>query len=117
MATSQRVDVTTIAEQIKGEEVNIFRDNKFLALYQEKGLITFNHRGKRECEWDLRIRINKLHAWDDGNPQNMPRVQRHVKMACRGGPTGPANPTANWNACRSAARKAASTSSPTPRST
>lgn len=81
MATSQRVDVTTIAEQIKGEEVNIFRDNKFLALYQEKGLITFNHRGKRECEWDLRIRINKLHAWDDGNPQNMPRVQRHVKMA------------------------------------
>ena len=67
MAASEfvRVDRTTIGEQIKGEEVNIIRNQKILALMESGGRISFGHSGKR-LEWDVRISRNDLTPYGDG---------------------------------------------------
>lgn len=71
-----RVNKTTIAEQIKQEEVNIVRLHKLLSLMEEKGQITFNHSGNG-MEWNVRVSRNKLTPYGDGQPLSFPRVNRH----------------------------------------
>jgi hypothetical protein len=47
MAEWSRVVNTTISDYVKGEEVNILRNRKLLALLKSRGRITFNHAGDR----------------------------------------------------------------------
>lgn len=47
MAEWQRVVNTTIHEYVKGEESNIMRNRKLLALMQARGRVTFNHAGDK----------------------------------------------------------------------
>lgn len=45
MAEWSRVVNTTISEFVKGEEVNILRNRKLLALMQQRGRVSYNHAG------------------------------------------------------------------------
>ncbi|MBY0513842.1 MAG: phage major capsid protein [Gemmataceae bacterium] len=70
-----RVDKTTIGEQIKGEELNIVRNQKVLALMEGNGRITFNHSGKR-MEFNVRKARNSLVPYGDGSGLDFARINR-----------------------------------------
>lgn len=70
-----RVDKTTIGEQIREEELNIVRNQKYLALMESSGRITFDHEGKR-MEFDVRKSRGTLVPYGDGSGLDFPRVNR-----------------------------------------
>ena len=76
---------TTIADYMRGEEVNILRNRKILALLKEKGRITFNHAGL-EMDWKVRYKRAPMTGYADGDTLSFARKERHktAKLSWRG---------------------------------
>jgi hypothetical protein len=77
---NRRLDVTTIAEQIKIEEVNIMKDNVLLATAEDKGRVSTGHSGKK-MEWNVKVRRNRFNPYGDGDPQNFDRQDRRIECS------------------------------------
>ena len=61
MADWARLANTTINEYLRGEEVQVMRNRKILALLQDRGRVTFNHNGLL-LDWKIRYRRAPLRA-------------------------------------------------------
>jgi hypothetical protein len=75
MAEWSRVVNTTIAEYVRGEEVNIVRNRKLLALMKEKGRITFNHGGTSVVK-RVRYKRAPMVGYADGDTLTFSRRDR-----------------------------------------
>lgn len=76
MAEWKRPEVTTIAKYIKGEEVNILKNQKITALFHQHGRVTTGHSGKR-MNWKVKKKRHVMNPYADTDILNMPRVNRH----------------------------------------
>ncbi len=76
---------TTISDYMKGEEVNILRNRKLLALLKEKGRISMNHSGL-EMDWKVRYKRALMTGYADGDTLSFARKDRHktAKLSWRG---------------------------------
>lgn len=75
MAEWSRVVNTTIAEYVKGEEVNILRNRKMLALMKQRGRITFNHGGTSIVK-RVRFKRAPMIGYADGDSLTFSRRDR-----------------------------------------
>lgn len=75
MADWTRVVNTTIANYVKGEEVNILRNRKLLAMLKERGRITFNWGGDK-MDWKVRYRRAPMQGYADTETLTFPRRDR-----------------------------------------
>jgi hypothetical protein len=71
-----RIVNTTIAQYIRGEEVNVIRNRKLLAMLKERGRITFNHSGTL-LDWKVRYRRAPITGYADGDTLTFARRDRH----------------------------------------
>lgn len=71
-----RVVNTTISEYLKGEEINVLRNRKLLALLKSKGRISMNHSGISHT-WRVRYKQVPMTGYSDGNTITFPRRERH----------------------------------------
>ena len=76
MAEWKRIDKTTITEHLRKEEINILQNQKSLALLQQKGNVSHNHRGK-DLDFRVRKRRNDMQTYGDAQQVNFDRVNRH----------------------------------------
>lgn len=76
MAEWTRVVHSTIAEYLKGEEVNVLRNRKLLALMKSKGRISMNHSGTSHV-WRVRYKQVPMTGYSDGNTVTFIRRERH----------------------------------------
>lgn len=75
MAEWARIVNTTISEYVKGEEVNILRNRKMLALLKSKGRITFNHAGDKIVK-RVRFKRAPMIGYSDGDTLTFSRRNR-----------------------------------------
>lgn len=75
MAEWSRIVNTTIAEYVKGEEVNILRNRKLLALLKSRGRITFNHGGDKIVK-RVRYKRAPMIGYTDGDTLTFSRRDR-----------------------------------------
>src|SRR5947209_7511693 len=75
MADWSRIVNTTIANYIKGEEVNILRNRKLTAMLKEKGRLTFNWSGDY-MDWKVRYRRAPMQGYADTETLTFPRRDR-----------------------------------------
>jgi hypothetical protein len=75
MADWSRVVNTTIKNYIKGEEVNILRNRKLLAMLKAKGRLTFNWGGDTMV-WRVRYRRAPMQGYMDSETLTFPRRDR-----------------------------------------
>ena len=75
MADWSRIVNTTIKNFIKGEEVNILRNRKVLAMLKSKGRITFNWGGDTMV-WRVRYRRAPMQGYADSETLTFPRRDR-----------------------------------------
>jgi hypothetical protein len=75
MADWSRVVNTTIANFIKGEEVNILRNRKLTAMLKSRGRITFNWAGEH-MDWKVRYRRAPMQGYADTDTLTFPRRDR-----------------------------------------
>src|SRR5947209_8232261 len=75
MADWSRVVNTTIANYIKGEEVNILRNRKLTAMLKSKGRITMNWSGDY-MDWKVRYRRVPMQGYADTDTLTFPRRDR-----------------------------------------
>jgi hypothetical protein len=73
-----RVMHTTIADYIKGEEVNVLRNRKLLALMKSRGRISMNHGGTSMI-WQVRAKRAPINGYADGDTLTFPRHERWKK--------------------------------------
>lgn len=68
MATPQwaRVANTTTQEYMKGEEVEVIRNRKLLAMMESRGRITFNHSGQF-ADWKIRFKRAPVQGYADSD--------------------------------------------------
>lgn len=80
-----RVANTTIANYMRGEEINILRNRKLLALIQGRGRITMNFSGT-EMDWKVRYKRAAMTGYADGDSLSFARKERHktAKLPMRG---------------------------------
>lgn len=70
-----RVVNTTIADYIRGEEVNIMRNRKVTAMLKAKGRITFNHGGDY-LDWKVRYKRSPMQGYADSDTLTFSRRDR-----------------------------------------
>lgn len=70
-----RVLTTTIHDYVKGEEVNILRNRKFLGLLKQKGRIEFNHSGDKISK-RVRYKRAPMVGYSDGQTLTFTRRDR-----------------------------------------
>ena len=75
MADWARLANTTINEYLRGEEVQVMRNRKILALLQDRGRVTFNHNGLL-LDWKIRYRRAPLTGFIDGDTLSFSRQNR-----------------------------------------
>lgn len=75
MADWSRVVNTTIANYIKGEEVNILRNRKLTAMLKSRGRITFNWSGEH-MDWKVRYKRAPMQGYADTDTLTFPRRDR-----------------------------------------
>jgi hypothetical protein len=75
MAEWSRVVNTTTHDWLRGEEVNVLRNRKLLALMKEKGRISFNHFGDA-VNWKVQYKQVPLQGAADGDTLTFPRRDR-----------------------------------------
>ena len=75
MADWARLANTTINEYLRGEEVQVMRNRKILALLQDRGRVTFNHSGLL-LDWKVRYRRAPLTGFIDGDTLTFSRQNR-----------------------------------------
>lgn len=75
MAEWSRIANTTIAEYVKGEEVNILRNRKFYAFMKSRGRLTFNHRGDKIVR-RVRYKRAPMTGYSDGDTLTFTRRDR-----------------------------------------
>lgn len=75
MAEWSRVVNTTIADYVKGEEVNILRNRKLLAYLKSKGRISFNHAGTSIVK-RVRYKRAPMIGYTDGDTLTFSRRDR-----------------------------------------
>lgn len=75
MSDWSRIVNTTIANYIKGEEVNILRNRKLTAMLKSKGRITFNWGGEH-MDWKVRYRRAPMQGYADTDTLSFPRRDR-----------------------------------------
>ena len=75
MADWARLANTTINEYLRGEEVQVMRNRKILALLQDRGRVTFNHNGLL-LDWKVRYRRAPLAGFIDGDTLSFSRQNR-----------------------------------------
>lgn len=75
MAEWSRVVNTTIHEYVKGEETNILRNRKMLALMKSRGRITFNHAGDKIVK-RVRYKRAPMIGYTDGDTLTFSRRDR-----------------------------------------
>ena len=75
MADWSRVVNTTIANYIKGEEVNILRNRKLTAMLKSRGRITFNWAGEH-MDWKVRYKRAPMQGYADTDTLTFPRRDR-----------------------------------------
>lgn len=75
MAEWSRIANTTIAEYVKGEEVNILRNRKFYAMLKQKGRISFNHEGDSIVK-RVRYKRAPMIGYSDGDTLTFTRRDR-----------------------------------------
>lgn len=76
MADWARTVNTTISDYIRGEEVNVMRNRKILALLQDRGRVTFNHGGQ-QLDWKVRYRRAPMAGFSDSDTLSFSRQNRH----------------------------------------
>ena len=76
MADWARITNTTIAEYIKGEENNVMRNRKILAMLQDRGRVTMNHAGLN-VDWKVRYRRAPMQGFADTDTLSFARQNRH----------------------------------------
>lgn len=70
-----RVDRTTIADYVKGEEINILKNQKVTALLHQKGRVTFDGEGNK-WNWKVRKSRGSLQPYGDTDLLTFPRRNR-----------------------------------------
>lgn len=75
MAEWSRVVNTTISDFVKGEEINILRNRKMLALMKQRGRITFNHSGDKIVK-RVRFKRAPMIGYTDGDTLTFSRRDR-----------------------------------------
>lgn len=75
MAEWARIANTTINEYLRGEEVEVMRNRKILALLQDRGRVTFNHDGQL-IDWKIRYRRAPMTGFIDGDTLTFSRQNR-----------------------------------------
>lgn len=75
MAEWSRLVNSTISKFIKGEEINILRNRKLLAMMKSKGRITFNWSGL-DMVWRVRYRRGPMQGYADSETLTFPRRDR-----------------------------------------
>ena len=75
MADWARLANTTINEYLRGEEVQVMRNRKILALLQDRGRVTFNHSGLL-LDWKVRYRRAPMIGFIDGDTLTFSRQNR-----------------------------------------
>jgi hypothetical protein len=75
MADWSRIVNTTIANYIKGEEVNILRNRKITAMLKSRGRITMNWSGDH-MDWKIRYRRAPMQGYADTDTLTFPRRDR-----------------------------------------
>ena len=70
-----RIVNTTIANYIRGEEVNILRNRKLTAILREKGRISLNWSGTK-MDWKVRYRRGGMQGFADTDTMSFKRVDR-----------------------------------------
>jgi len=75
MPSWARIVNTTTRKYFKGEEINILRNRKLLALMQSRGRITYNHSGE-SMDWKVRYRRSPLVGYADGDTLTFARTNK-----------------------------------------
>lgn len=75
MADWARLANTTINDYLRGEEVQVLRNRKILALLQDRGRVTFNHSGLL-LDWKVRYRRAPMSGFIDGDTLTFARQNR-----------------------------------------
>lgn len=75
MAEWSRIANTTIAEYVRGEESNIMRNRKLLALLKSRGRLTFNHAGDKIVK-RVRYKRAPMIGYTDGDTLTFSRRDR-----------------------------------------
>lgn len=70
-----RVVNTTIRKYVRGEQNNVMRNRKLLALLREKGRITYNHSGEM-LDWKVRYKRAPLEGYADADTLTFSRRNR-----------------------------------------
>jgi hypothetical protein len=70
-----RIVNTTIHEYVRGEEPNIMRNRKLLALLKDKGRITFNHAGDL-MDWKVKYKRAPMQGYADADTLTFSRRDR-----------------------------------------
>src|SRR5258708_2359145 len=76
MADWARLAATTINEYVRGEEVEVMRNRKILAMLQDRGRVTFNHEGLL-LDYKVRYRRAPMSGFIDGDTLTFSRQNRH----------------------------------------
>jgi hypothetical protein len=72
MSDWSRLVNSTISKYIKGEEINILRNRKLLAMMKSKGRISFNWSGL-DMVWRVRYKRSPMQGYADGDTLTFPR--------------------------------------------
>jgi hypothetical protein len=75
MSNWSRVISTNIKEYVQGEEVNILRNRKFLAMLKERGRMSFNHSGT-SLNWRVRFRRGTMQGFALGDTLTFPQIDK-----------------------------------------
>jgi hypothetical protein len=75
VADWSRIVNTTIKEYVRGEEVNVIRNRKVLAMLRQRGRITFNHAGDG-LDWKIRYKRAPLIGYADTDTLTFSRRDR-----------------------------------------
>lgn len=75
MSNWSRVVNTSIKDYIRGEEVNVLRNRKVLAMLMSKGRISFNHSGT-STNWRVRFRRGTMQGFGLGDTLTFPQIDR-----------------------------------------
>ncbi len=70
-----RIVNTTIREYSREEEVNILRNRKVLAMFRERGRISFNHAGEK-MDWKVRYKRAPMTGYADSDVLSFSRRDR-----------------------------------------
>jgi hypothetical protein len=75
MAEWSRIVNTTIHDYLRGEEPNIMRNRKLLAMLQARGRVTFNHAGDL-VDWKVKYKRAPIQGYSDSDTLTFARRDR-----------------------------------------